>query len=342
MVNEDRKLLRALASGVHDEKTLGSALLLKNSAQKELFRLARERRSLCFPEEAEIRSVLEISNICAQKCNYCGINACSKADGYLLGCADVLAIAGRVHCRGRRVLLIQSGENDSQKFVDHVARCVSDIKARFPGMTMILCLGGLRHGQYRQLKAAGAERYILKFETSNPALYEKIKPGDSLRNRVAHIEDLLSLGFQVGSGNIIGLPGQGAADVARDLLFLSRFRLSMGSSSVFTPGENSKYRGHPPGDIGMTLNFMALLRIMQPRLLIPATSSLERRRGGMRLGLLAGANAVTIHDGTPPRAQRLFPIYSSHRRTPDEDFVRRAVRRAGLRPAPGCLDARVG
>jgi len=190
----------------------------------------------------------------------------------------------------------------------------------------------LSFGQYKQLRNAGADRYILKFETSNPALYRKIKPGDSLKKRIRCLEQLISIGFEAGSGNIVGLPGQSLDDIAGDLLFMRSFKLRMASCSVFFPGEGSNYRDEGTGDIDIALNFMALTRIMYPHVLIPSTSSLERvKKGAQYLGLMAGANAVTVHDGTPLKLKKNFPIYSVRRFTPGERFIKEIVKKARLR-----------
>jgi biotin synthase len=326
------EILQALKRRAWDEGSLVAALAFKQAAQGELFRLAREQRSLYFPGgEVEVRGVLEISNSCRRRCNFCGMNRHSPISRYLIGHDEALGIAGQVYAKGARNLLIQSGEDDSPRFTNHVCRCIASIKSRFADMSVILCLGGLPRSRYQQLKEAGARRYILKFETSNPALYEKLKPGDRLEDRVARIHDLIDLGFEVGSGNIVGLPGQTAPDLARDLLFLSRFKLGMGSATVFIPGRDCRYRDRPPGDVDMTLNYMALMRIMYPRLLIPTTSSLEHlRKEGQYLGLLAGANTVTMHDAGPGRMKKMFPIYAADRFLPDEAHLRAIVRRAGL------------
>jgi len=332
-----KKILHALARRAWDEGSLVAALAFKGAVQRDLFRLARERRSLYFPrEEVEVRGVLEISNVCRRRCNFCGMNLQSPVGRYLIGRDDALRIASYVHARGRRNLLIQSGEDGSQRFTDHVCRCIDSIKQRFPELSIILCLGNLPRARYRQLKDAGAEKYILKFETSNPALYKKLKPDDSLGDRVAHIQELIDLGFVVGSGNMVGFPGQTTLDVARDLMFLARFRLGMGSSTVFIPGQDCRYRDQPPGAVDMTLNCMALMRILYPHLRIPTTSSLENlRKGGQFLGLQAGANTVTVHDGSPARIKKMFPIYSAERFMPDEAHLRAIVLRADLSfPSP--------
>lgn len=329
----NKSVLQALVKGDFKKEVLSTALLLRGEERERLFELARKKRREHFPaEEAEVRSVIEISNICRRRCNFCNINFYSKGrKRYLIGYEEIMKIAEHIYHKNRKVLLVQSGENGSQKYIDLVSKCVSNIKKRFNDLSVILCLGNLTRKQYSQLRKSGADRYILKFETSNPALYRQIKPDDSLQNRIACLDTLSELGFDTGTGNIIGLPGQSIGDIVDDLLFIRRFKLTMTSTSVFIPGEESSYRDKPAGDLDMTLNYMALLRIMYPQLLIPSTSSLEkRRRNGQYLGLMAGANAVTIHDGTPRELKRRFPIYSVNRFTPDEKRIRDIVRKAHL------------
>lgn len=308
------------------------ALSAEGEEQERLFALAREKRDEYSPSrEVEVRSVIEVSNICRQTCRYCGMNCRSKRKRYTISREELLAIVSNVYAKGRRVLLLQSGENNSREYVDFIAGCLAAVKRKFADLTVILCMGNLKHAQYRQLRESGADRYILKFETSNPELYKQIKPGASLSERTGCLNHLAELGYEVGTGNIIGLPGQTLQDLVNDVLFLAQFKLSMISSTVFIPGEDSDYRAEPMGDVDPVLNFMALMRIMRPDVLIPATSSLERgRKGGQYLGLAAGANAVTIHDGTPAELKKHFPIYSVDRFTPNENHIRDIVSQAGL------------
>lgn len=333
----EQDLLCQLKAGVYSLKVLTGALGLTGRAQKELFALAREKRSEFFPDQdVEVRSVLEISNVCQEECSFCSMNVCSKIQRYVMGFDEILDIARHIYSRGRRVLLLQSGENPSQAFVNHVDHCVRAIKKECPDLVLILCLGNLTWKQYRQLKTAGADRYILKFETSNSVLYRRVKPGDSLKKRTQCLRDAIRTGFEVGTGNITGLPGQTLCDLAKDLLFLSAFKLMMGSTTVFIPGEYSRFHAKPEGSLETTLNYMALMRIMYPFLLIPTTSSLEKvQKDGQYLGLLAGANVVTIHDASPANIKKLFPIYSISRFTPNERYIRSIVKRAGLEFSQG-------
>jgi len=325
--------LQKLSESVLDRNIVKAGLLSRGSAQEQLFELARAKRSSLFlSEEAEVRSVIEISNICRKKCNFCNINSASQEERYIIEYQKFMEILGAIHSKGRRVFLLQSGENGSQNYIDFLCKCIDGAKKTLKGITIILCLGNLDRGQYKQLKDAGADRYILKFETSNRLLYKEIKPDDSLEERLRCLEELIELGFEVGTGNIVGLPNQTTEDIIDDLFFISRFKLTMASCTTFIPGERSHYRNMHMGDVNITLNFMALLRIMYPWLLIPTTSSLEKALpDGQYLGLMAGANAVTIHDGTPLEIKKFYPIYSVSRFVPDEKHIEEIVSRAGLK-----------
>ncbi len=281
--------------------------------------------------EVETRSVIELSNVCQQSCNYCSMAKESKLKRYVIKQGQLMERVEFLHALGRRVLVLQSGENDSDNFVGHVAKCVAEIKRGFPDLELILSLGNLSHRQYVQLREAGAERYNLKFETSSPSLYAMWKPGDSLEQRLACLRDLIAIGFKTGTGNITGMPGQSLDDVIDDLLLLGKLDLTMMSCTVFIPGEMCGYRDEPMGDVDIALNQMALMRILYPTRLMPTTSCLERgKKGGQLAGLMAGANTVTIHDGTPEEFKKLFPIYSTDRCSPDQARCAAIVRDAGL------------
>jgi len=309
-----------------------AALNARGEAQQALFKMARSRRLEGFPDRrAEIRSVIEVSNVCKQRCNYCNIG-CEDAQKYVIPPTGVVEIASYLYVhRGRRVLLLQSGENRDARFVGGLVRACADIKERMPDLRLIGCIGNLSHEQYRSLREAGVDRYLLKIEASRPSLYESVKPNDFWQERRRCLDDLASLGFLVGSGIIVGLPGQTDDDLLDDLKFLSERHLDMVSASVFIPGKNTAYESMPCGDVEKTLNFMALLRLMNPWALLPTTSSLEKLKpDGQYVGLMAGANTVTIHDGTPIHLRHLFPIYDENRYCPDDQHLCAIVQRAGL------------
>ena len=324
-------VLGALRKGEHSSDILRTALLLRGDAQDQLFALARERRETCYPHKhVEVRSVIELSNICEQRCRYCAIGS-SGIERYTIGYDEFLALAKHVYSLGRRVLLLQSGESGDPDFVDLVCRCVEKLLAEHSDIVVILCMGNLKYAQYKQLRDAGAQRYILKFETSNSELYRKLKPRDDLMHRLECTHMLSELGVQVGSGNIVGLPGQTMDDLVNDLELLGKLDLSMNSTTVFIPGEGTPLQDEEPGCVEKTLNMMALMRILFPQRLIPTTSSLSRCcENGQWRGLMAGANTITSHDGTPDYLKKLVPIYSRQRYAPQLERLALMVNRAGV------------
>jgi len=273
--------------------------------------------------------VIELSNVCQQSCNYCSMAKESKLKRYVIKMDPLMEQVDFLYERGRRVILLQSGENDSDTFINYTVKICTEIKRRHPDLEIILCMGNLSHDQYVRLKKAGADRYILKFESSSPTLYSTWKPSDTLDQRLACLQDLVDIGFKVGTGNMVGMPGQSLDDVIDDILLLGKYDLAMMSCTVFIPGEMCNYVNQPMGDVEIALNQMALMRIMYPKRLMPTTSCLERgKKGGQLKGLMAGGNTVTVHDGTPDEFKKLFPIYSTDRCSPGfarcEAFVRDA------------------
>jgi biotin synthase len=325
-------LIAALEGGDFSRAVLREGLLARGELQQEMFALARKRRDEHFPDkEVEARSVVELSNVCQQGCHYCSMAKGSGIKRYVMKYDAVIEMADFLYERGRRVLLFQSGENQAKPWVDSVIRAVTEIKQRHPDFEIILCLGNLTDQQYIDLKKAGGDRYIIKFESSRPDLYHEWKPTDTLEQRLRCIRILAEVGFKVGSGNMVGMPHQTLDDMVDDLRLLGEYTLTMNSCTVFIPGEACGYRDQPQGDIEYAFNTMALMRIMHPDRLMPTTSCLEKLRpGGQYQGLMAGANTITIHDGTPDNFKAMFPIYSTNRFTPDNNHLLTAVQKAGM------------
>ncbi|MGE5350983.1 MAG: biotin synthase BioB [Acidobacteriota bacterium] len=322
-----------MVKGYFELEVLKAALMLSGRYQQTLFAISRHRRDKHFPDrKTEVRSVIEVSNICHQNCNYCAIGSDLSLGKYSLNEQELTRLIEYLYSKGRRVILLQSGENNSRFFINSVLRSIEKVKSNHSNLTIILCLGNLSRNNYLQLRLAGADRYILKFESSNPEVYKYSKPNDTLDNRLRHINDLFEAGFAVGSGNIIGLPGQSLTDIANDLLLLHRYNFSMNSTTAFVPSETSVFKDVPFGSIECTLNMMALMRIMNPHRLMPATSSLEKiQKGGQLLGLMAGANTITIHDGTPAELKPFFPIYSNVRIIPQEEYFKDLLKVAEMK-----------
>lgn len=306
-------------------------LQYRGEKQAKLFALAEQiRNTSSFGKKVELRSVIEISNICNQKCRYCGMGK-NNDILYSLSKNEIIERIKILANVGRRTILIQSGENTTQRFIDDISTCCSEALNLYPDIKIILCLGNLKKEQYQQLRNSGAQRYILKFETGNPKLHKYCRPNDTIKNRLECIQNLIDTGFQVGTGNIIGLPNQTLDDIVDDLILTTKFKLSMVSATKFIPNANSEFKNNKIGDINLTLNFNAILRILHPECLIPSTSSLElENKNGQMTGLMIGCNTITVHDGTPANLKANYHIYSDNRFTPAEQHCRNIIAKAGL------------
>ncbi len=182
-----------------------------------------------------------------------------------------------------------------------------------------------------QLKQAGGDRYILKFESSRPDLYNEWKPTDTLEQRLNCLRTLAEVGFKVGSGNMVGMHNQTLDDMVDDLRLLGEYTLTMNSCTVFIPGEACGYRDKPLGEIRIRLQHHGAHAASACTGQAPCatTSCLEKiRPGGQYMGLMAGANTITIHDGTPDNYKAMFPIYSTNRFTPSNNHLLNAVTKA--------------
>lgn len=318
-----------------DREEIKKCLQLKGEQQKELFATARSiRKNSKFKNNVELRSVIEISNVCAQKCKYCSMGKNGK-ELFTLSKEEILNKIELLAKAGRRTFLLQSGEINKQSFIDDIAFVCRKATTLFPDIKIILCMGNLSTKQYKQLKESGATRYILKFEASRADLHHNCRPSDTIENRLKCINDLIDIGFQVGSGNIVGLPNQTLDDLIDDLILVDKLNLSMASATKFIPNNFSEYKDEPAGDIDLTLNFLALLRIIKPDCLIPSTSSLEQgSANGQTMGLLAGCNTVTIHDGTPKEFEKNYSIYSDDRFMPAEKYCRDIIKNVEMESVP--------
>lgn len=326
-------VVAALRQEDYSDEVLYNALQLKDEEQMEMFQLAQQRRLEHFPDNrVQARSVIEISNVCRQKCRYCAIGGKDQTKNYTLSAEQIEMLVDYLYNKGRRVVLLQSGENLNEAFINDTILAISHVKSKYNDLRIILCMGDLSKEQYQSLYDAGASDYILKFETSNEKHFAFCKPNDTFEHRLSCIKNLCEIGYRVGSGNIVGLPAQTLEDIVGDLKLVHELPLGMNSSTIFIPAENSAFAHEPAGNPIHTLNMMALMRIMNPHRLMPTTSSLEKMiPDGQYLGLLAGGNTVTIHDGTPEELQQYFPIYSSKRIRPQIDHFRDILGRANMK-----------
>ncbi len=310
-----------------DKEDILRLLTCQGEEQQALFRAARAVRQAAGMDVVKLRGVIEISNYCQKSCDYCAIRPQNKEMvRYRMDVETILAITEEIVAEGITTVFLQAGQDPkSDAFVYEV---IPRIRAR--GVNVLLNLGEKPRETYARYVAAGADSYILKFETSSPDLYQAIV-GTPLAKRLECARWIKEVGMKLGTGNIIGLPGQTLDTLVEDILLAREMQPDFVSSSPFIPNENTPLEHLDVGDLQLTLNSIAICRLLFPYALIPAVSALEKiSKGGQQMGLNAGANVLTINF-TPKDFRDKYAIYSKERFVVSLDHARATVGTAGLR-----------
>jgi biotin synthase len=290
-----------------------------------------------FNRRVFVRAVVEVSNFCRRNCHYCGMRRENRALVRARARAGELAEL-LIHHRPKAVtdVSIQAGEDPVA--VREVVLPLISVLRRETDLGIGVCLGTLDRPICSELMASGASVYILKFETANAHDYEKKEAPGTLAGRLDHIHWLLANGWNVSSGFIVGLPGHDVTELVACCRMAGELPVHGCSVSPFVPGESTPLAAATPGDVDITLNCMAILRLMRPDWVIPAVSALNLSQpdGGYRRGLRAGANLVTINL-TPRHLQQNYVIYKRDRFIMDEERVLAAIAAENLIPSPQSL-----
>lgn len=257
-----------------------------------------------------IRGLIEISNICVQDCYYCGIRKSNhKADRYRLSREEILAAAESGYKAGFRTFVLQGGE-DPYFTDERLSSLIAELKRRRPDAAVTLSLGQRSEESYRLLKEAGADRYLLRHETASPAHFAKLHPpSQTLASRLSCLDALRKLGYQAGCGFMLGSPGQTSAEILRDLRYIQAYRPHMIGIGPFIPHEDTPFGRCPPGSLEQTVKLLAIIRLIDPGVLLPATTALATiDPHGRQRGILAGANVV-MPNLSPPGVRKKYSLY---------------------------------
>ncbi len=275
---------------------------------RDLFAAANRVRRSGVRDAVHLRAIIEYSNYCRKNCLYCGLRRDNKTlPRYRLALADILDAAGRAASLGYRTVVLQSGEDPYYSAAD-IARLVEQIKDR-QDLAVTLSLGEYSRETYRTWREAGADRYLLKQETSDPVLFKYLKPDGSLQNRLQCLHWLKELGYQTGSGNMVGLPGQTSATLAGDIALMRELDVEMAGIGPFLPHQDTPLRSAAPGKLETTLVTLAVARLCLPRAHLPATTSLGTLTPeGYKLALGCGANVI-MPNLTPAEVRHKYMIY---------------------------------
>lgn len=309
-------------------------------------------------DEVHLRGLIELSNNCVRLCRYCGLRAANAdIERYRMSSRQVLACARKGAELGYGTVVLQAGE-DPVITADWMAQIIARIKAQTP-LAVTLSLGERSDKELAAWREAGADRYLLRFETSNRQLYDRIhpaRPGQQRSDRVAILGTLRRLGYEVGSGVMIGIPGQTYGDLARDIELFARLDLDMIGVGPYLvhPGTpladtaNRPFAPHEqqvPNDELTTYKVIALARLVCPRTNIPGTTALATVGGeeGRELSLLRGANVI-MPNITPTRYRKLYEVYPGKADDGSDDEAFRdgltaRIRAMGRRPGTGRGDS---
>ena len=283
------------------------ASLIARAEQDFLDEADAARRRFC-GNAVHLRGIVDFSNVCDRNCAYCGLRKQNGAlPRYTMRAADILRVAADAERQGVRTIVLQSGESDACA-PDWLAEVIAAIKDRLD-VAVTLCVGTKPREHYRAWRQAGADRYLIKHETAGPRLYRKFHPDSHLQERLAALECLRALGYQIGDGNVIGLPGQTAWDLANDILLTRALDVDMAAFGPFVPHPDTPLANAPPGDIGLSLRVVAAARLLLGPVHIPATTAFDAvAADGRERALQAGANVI-MADLTPSHYKDLYQIY---------------------------------
>ena len=259
-----------------------------------LRRLAQQEAQAVFGNRIYVRGLIEFSNYCRNDCYYCGIRRSNrKADRYRLTKEEILSCCEAGYGFGFRTFVLQGGEDPG--FSDEVlCDVVHSIRHCYPDCAVTLSVGERPREVYKEFFEAGAERYLLRHETATESHYRKLHPAElSLANRKRCLQDLKEIGFQVGAGFMVGSPYQSAENLADDLVYLKELNPHMIGIGPFIHHQDTPFREEPDGTLEMTLYCLSILRLMFPKVLLPATTALGTiQPNGRELGIQAGANVI--------------------------------------------------
>ncbi len=290
---------------------------------KEVAAYAAEKavkaRQEVYGKDVFIRGLIEISNFCKNDCYYCGIRRGNKkCERYRLTKEDILSCAEQGYALGFRTFVMQGGE-DARFTDDFLVDVIKTLKSLYPDCAITLSLGERSFESYKALRLAGADRYLLRHETADKEHYEKLHPNDmSFENRMECLKNLKSLGFQVGVGFMVGSPWQTSKTLAKDLKFIETFAPAMCGIGPYLTHKDTPFSDMPSGSMELTLYLLSIIRLIDPTLLLPATTALGTiKEGGRELGILAGANVV-MPNLSPLTVRKKYELYDNKICTGDE------------------------
>lgn len=266
--------------------------ILKDDSNNDwLFSLADKTRKEYVGDEVHLRGLIEFSNICKRQCKYCGLRCEDKfIDRYRISKENIISYAEYAVNMGYKTIVLQSGEDEYYN-TDLMCEIIAGIKKL--GVALTLSIGEKTYEEYKAFKEAGADRYLIRIETTDKTLYNQMHPNMDFDNRVRCLEDLGRLGYEVGTGCLVGLPNQTIESLADDILFFKEINADMVGIGPFIPHPHTPLKDSATGSFTLALKVMALTRILLKDINIPATTAMETLNpNGRIIALQSGANVV--------------------------------------------------
>ncbi len=297
-------------------------LLLETNDDEGVRFMREEAVKVCqktYGNQVFIRGLIEFTNFCKNDCYYCGIRRSnSHADRYRLTKEQMLDCCANGYELGFRTFVLQGGE-DGYFTDDKICDLVSAIKEKYPDCAVTLSIGEKSKESYKRYFDVGADRYLLRHETADEAHYKKLHPEEmSLAHRKQCLWDLKEIGYQVGCGFMVGSPGQTVETLYEDLQFIRELQPHMVGIGPFISQKDTPFADKASGTMEQTLKLLAIIRLIHPHVLLPATTALGTiHPKGRELGILSGANVV-MPNLSPVNVREKYKLYDNKICTGDE------------------------
>ncbi|WP_297133895.1 [FeFe] hydrogenase H-cluster radical SAM maturase HydE [uncultured Eubacterium sp.] len=285
---------------------------ISEEEREKLFYYARRVREREYGNDVYIRGLIEFTNVCKNDCYYCGIRKSNdKVERYRLTLDEILECAREGYVLGFRTFVLQGGE-DSYFTKEKIGKIVKCIKNEFPDCAITLSVGERTYDEYEYWWNMGADRYLLRHETANEVHYKKLHPYNmSLENRKECLYSLRKIGYQVGAGFMVDSPYQTTDNLVEDLRFMQDLRPHMIGIGPYLSHKNTPFNNQKNGSLQQTLVLLAIIRLLFPKVLLPATTALGTiDPNGRELGLKAGANVV-MPNLSPVRVRKKYELYDN-------------------------------
>lgn len=285
---------------------------LDEDGEMYLYGKARKSALAAYGNKIYVRGLMEFTNYCKNDCYYCGIRRSNnKASRYRLTPEQIMDCCQTGYGLGFRTFVLQGGE-DPWFTEDKISYLVESIKKAYPDCAVTLSVGEWEFASYKRWFDAGADRYLLRHETANPCHYASLHPPQmSSEHRKECLRNLKTIGYQTGCGIMVGAPYQTTEHIAQDLEYIHELQPEMVGIGPFIPHHHTPFKDRPAGALDQTLHLLAMVRLMLPSVLLPATTALGTiEKDGREQGVLAGANVV-MPNLSPLDVRKKYMLYDN-------------------------------